>query len=107
VGARLLSDLFARERLALGLASVAQLASFSPYALGPSFTAADCVAYMHFVMIKHTTLKVFGVDLTDQFLPELNVYMQLMNARPHVQAVMAARETAIADFLRLEVVYDG
>ena len=42
----------ARVRLALGLTSVAQLASFSPYALGPSFTAADCVAYMHFVMIK-------------------------------------------------------
>lgn len=95
------------QRLALGLASVAQLASFSPFALGATFTAADCVAYMHFVMIRHTTLKVFGEDLTDQFLPDLDAYMQLMNTRPHVQAVMAAREIAIADFLRLEVAYDG
>lgn len=97
----------ARERLAVGLSSVAQLASFSPYALGTTFTAADCVAYMHLVMIKHTTLKVFGEDLTERFLPDPSAYMQLMNARPHVQAVMAAREIAIADFLRLEVAYDG
>jgi glutathione S-transferase len=97
----------ARERLALGLASVAQLASFAPYALGETFTAADCVAYMHMVMVKHTTLKVFGEDLAERFVPGLSAYMERMNERPHVQAVMAAREIAIADFVRLEVAYDG
>ena len=39
----------ARERLSIGLAAVARLSSFSPYIFGSTFTAADCIAYVHFL----------------------------------------------------------
>ncbi|MEY2934906.1 MAG: hypothetical protein RL033_5655, partial [Pseudomonadota bacterium] len=45
-----------KERLAIGLAAVARLSRFSPFVFGSSFTAADCVAYVHLVMIKEATL---------------------------------------------------
>ena len=45
----------ANDRLAAGLEAVARLSLFSPYILGTSFTAADCVAYVHFIMIEQTT----------------------------------------------------
>jgi glutathione S-transferase len=97
----------AKERLAVGLHAMASLSSFSPFILGPSFTAADCVAYMHFFMIKQTTLMVYGEDMLEQFFPNLPAYMQLMDARPHVRRTMADRETALAVFVALNVKYDG
>ena len=57
-----LSKREARGRLAIGLEAVARLSSFSPLIFGSSFTAADCVAYMHFFMIRLTTLKVYGEE---------------------------------------------
>lgn len=97
----------ANERLAIGLEAVARLSSFTPYILGPTFSAADCVAYMHFFMIRQTTLKLFGSDMLERFLPNLPDYIALMNARPHVRRVMADRESALATFVALNVKYDG
>ena len=97
----------ASERLAIGLEAVARLSSFTPYILGPSFSAADCVAYMHFFMIGQTTLKIYGADMLERFLPNLAEYTALMNARPHVQRVMTDRESALAAFVSLNVKYDG
>ena len=97
----------AKDRLAIGLEAVARLSSFLPFILGPSFTAADCVAYMHFFMIRLTTLKVYGEDMLTQFFPQLPEYMQLMDARPHVQRTMADRDAALAAFVALNVKYDG
>jgi glutathione S-transferase len=97
----------ANERLVIGLRAVAHLSSFSPYILGSSFSAADCVAYMHFFMIGQTTLKVYGADMLERFFPDLPEYIELMNARPHVRRVMADRESALATFVSLNVKYDG
>jgi glutathione S-transferase len=97
----------ANERLAIGLEAVARLSSFSPYILGPSFSAADCVAYMHFFMITQTTLKTYGADMLERFLPNLSEFIALMDARSHVQRVMADREVALATFVALNVKYDG
>jgi glutathione S-transferase len=97
----------AKERLPMGLEAVAQLSHFSPYIFGPTFTAADCVAYMHFIFIKITTLKIYGENMLDQFFPSLAGYMQLMDCRPHTKKVMAEREAAMAAFLKLDVKYDG
>jgi len=89
------------------LDAVAQLSHFSPYIFGPAFTAADCAAYMHFMYIKITTLKIYGENMLDRSFPHLGGYMKLMNARPHIQRVMAERETALAAFLKLDVKYEG
>jgi len=97
----------ARERLVLGLKAVAQLSNFSPYILGPSLTAADCAAYIHFVMIELTTRKIFGEDLLAQALPDLAEYLRLMESRPHVHTMMEDRTAALAAFVRLNVKYDG
>lgn len=97
----------ANERLILGLEAVARLSSFSAYGFGMSFTAADCVAYVHFVMIKHTTVKVFGEDMLERFIPNVAGYMQRMDSRPHFQSMMADRSAALAAFMQLDVKYDG
>jgi glutathione S-transferase len=97
----------ANERLVIGLEAVARLSSFSPYGLGTIFTAADCVAYVHFVMIKHTTLKIFGEDMLERFLPNVGSYMRRMDSRPHVQTMMTDRTAALAAFVQLNVKYDG
>ena len=97
----------ARDRLAIGLHAVAQLASFSPYILGSVFTAADCVAYVHFLMIGLTTEKIYGKSMLDEHFPQLPAYLRLMDARPHIQRMLAERETALAAFVATNVKYDG
>jgi glutathione S-transferase len=42
----------ARSRLTVGLSAVDELASLSPHIAGEAFTAADCAAAMHFIMIR-------------------------------------------------------
>ena len=97
----------AKQRLPMGLQAVAQLSHFSPYIFGPAFSAADCAAYMHFLSIKITTLKIYGENMLDQFFPDLGEYLQLMDARPYMKKVMAEREAALAAFLKLDVKYEG
>jgi glutathione S-transferase len=97
----------ARERLHVGLHSVAQLSSFSPYILGSSFTAADCIAYVHFLMIRLTTEKIYGENMLDEHFPQLPGYLQLMDARPHIRRMLAEREAALAAFVATNVKYDG
>ena len=96
-----------KERLPMGLAAVAQLSHFSPYISGPTFTAADCAAYMHFMYIKITTLKIYGEDMLNRSFPDMGGYVQLMDSRPHVKRVLAEREMALAAFLKLDVKYEG
>jgi glutathione S-transferase len=97
----------AHERLIIGLQGVAQLSHFSPYILGAAFTAADCVAYVHFVMIALATEKIYRENMLPQFFPGIDTYMRLMDSRPHIKTVMADREAAMTVFVNLHVKYDG
>ena len=97
----------ARDRLAIGLDALSHLAVFSPYINGAALTAADCAAYMHFVMIELATQKVYGENMLSHRLPKIASYMELMAARPHVQVVMSDRADAIEAFYKLNVKYDG
>ncbi len=97
----------ARERLAIGLDAVARLSSFSPYILGSPFTAADCAAYVHFLMITLATRKIYGQDMLEHHIPQAAAFMRLMEARPHVQTIALGREAALAAFIALNVKYDG
>ena len=96
-----------RERLVIGLEGVARLSRFSPYIFGSEFTAADCVAYVHFVMIKHTAQRVYGENLIERYLTDHPAYMRLMQLRPHIQKMEAERTEAMAEFLGQNVKYDG
>ena len=96
-----------KERLTIGLKAVAQLAHFSPYIFGSTFTAADCVAYVHFIMIEQTTMKIYGENMLQQFLPDSADYLHFLDSRPHIQRVMADRDAVLTAFLNLNVKYDG
>ena len=101
------TKLEAKVRLSLGLGAVARLAQFSPYILGPSFSAADCVAYVHFIMIRQATVTIYGEDMLERILPQAAAYLTMMEARPHIRSVMADRASAILAFNALDVKYDG
>ena len=97
----------AQDRLSLGLDAVSRLAHFSPYILGPSFTVADCVAFLHFGMIEETSQKIFGESMIARQLPEAAKFMALMATRSHVQTVMSNRAAALEAFVKSRVKYDG
>lgn len=97
----------ARQRLNLGLHAIHHLARFSPYILGATFGAADCIAYVHFIMIKLASEKIYGENLLESMIPEAAEFMQLMERRPHVRSMMSDRDDAMATFVGLNVKYDG
>jgi glutathione S-transferase len=96
-----------KERLAIGLDAVARLATFSPYVLGEVFTAADCVAYVHFLMIRLATQKIYGHDMLLARIPQVAAYMQFIETRPHIQTITVGRASAMDAFVALNVQYDG
>jgi glutathione S-transferase len=97
----------AKERLTIGLDAVARLSSFSPFIFSPSFSAADCVAYVHFFMIRQTSQQIYGENLLERCVPKSTAYMRLMDARPHSLSTMLDRDAALAAFVALNVKYDG
>jgi len=97
----------AKERLRLGLESVARLSSFAPQILGSDFTAADCVAYVHLLMIRLATSQIYGEDMLERHLAAAAPYMLRMEERPHVQTMMRDRAAATAAFRALDVKYEG
>ena len=96
-----------KERLIVGLQAVARLAKFSPYTCGCEFTAADCVAFVHFKMVQQASMAIYDEDLLHNFVPEAAGYIQWMEARPHFQTTMADRVIALDVFRELDVGYEG
>jgi len=91
----------AREKvgaqLEKNIAAFGQLAKFSPYVAGDSFTLADCAAIVHLPLVASATKIIYGRD----YLAELPVreYLTRMGERPHVQRVNADRKTNTAEML--------
>ena len=86
------------ERLNIGLNGLGRLTKFSPYIAGEEFTAADCVAWLHFFMVSLSTQKVLGEDMVAVYFPTISEYMALIETRPHVKKVSSDRAIAIATF---------
>jgi glutathione S-transferase len=97
----------AQGQLAAGLEAVTQLAQFSPFIFGTEFTAADCVAYVHFTMIATVTKDIFGDDMVTRHVRGTAGFTRLMDERPHFQSMMAERAAATAAFRALDVHYEG
>jgi glutathione S-transferase len=91
----------AREKvgaqLTKNIAAFGQLAKFSPYVGGDSFTLADCAAIVHLPLVASATKIIYGRD----YLADLPVreYLTRMGERPHVQRVNADRKTNTAEML--------
>jgi glutathione S-transferase len=97
----------AKQRLVPGLGVIARLMKFAPYACGAEFSAADCVAYVHFIMIRQATLAIYGEDMLQALVPEAPAYMRRMDARPHFQMTMNDRNAALEMFHQTGVAYEG
>lgn len=97
----------AYDRLVIGLDAIERLAKFTPYICGEEFTAADCVAYVHFTMIKLATETIYGEDLLARLVPHAGTFMAPMDGRPHVRTMMTERIAATKAFTDLDVAYDG
>lgn len=97
----------AHERLLVGLEAAGRLATFSPYVFGPVFTAADCVAYVHFTMIRLASSAIYGEDMLERHLPRAVDYMAFMDERPHIRTMMSERAEAMQAFIDLNIPYDG
>ena len=80
------------ESLVRGLKGLAKLAKFSPYIGGDTFTAADCVAWIHFGLISMATQKIYGEDFIVKHLPASAAYMRFIEQRPQVQKVAAEQK---------------
>jgi len=88
-----------RKVLDGALTGVARLAKFSPYICGSMFTAADCVAWVHFFMVGIATEKVLGENLVVKHIPASVDYLKFLEIRPQVAKAAAERAAAIAAFM--------
>jgi glutathione S-transferase len=89
-----------KERLDIGLNGLARLAKFSPYIAGDTYTAADCVAWLHFSVVSMASQKVYGADIVATHIPTVAKYMRFIEARPHSQKVAADRAEAMEAILK-------
>lgn len=78
------------QQLEKNVAAFAQLAKFSPFVAGDSFTLADCAAVVHLPLVSAATKIIYGRD----FLAALPVrdYLKQVGERPMVQRVNADRK---------------
>jgi glutathione S-transferase len=74
------------------LAGFRQLAKFSPYVAGDSFTQADCAAYVHLPLVALATKLVLGEDLVAAHGIDWKAYVKLVGERPSAQKVTADRK---------------
>ena len=82
------------EQLTKNVAAFAQLAKFSPFIAGDTFTLADCAAAVHLPLVSSATKIIYGRD----FLADLPVgeYLKRMGERATVQKVNAERKANTA-----------
>jgi glutathione S-transferase len=77
-------------QLEKNIAAFAQLAKFSPYLAGDTFTLADCAGAVHLPLVSSATKIIYGRD----YLADLPVrdYLKKLGERPSVQKVNADRK---------------
>jgi len=78
------------QQLEKNVAAFAQLAQFSPFVAGDSFTLADCAAVVHLPLVSAASKIIYGRD----FLAALPVrdYLKQVGERATVQQVNADRK---------------
>ncbi len=98
-GGKMPEDYKARmgEKLKKNVAAFAQLAKFSPYVAGDTFTMADCAAIFHLRLASAASMKVLGADVLAA-LP-VKEYLARMEQMPNVRTVEAARAANLAAFV--------
>ena len=89
-----------RPQIERAIAGVKQLARFSPYVAGESFSLADCAAYVHLPLAALATRIVYGSDLVAAAGIDWKTYVKLIEQRPAAQKVSADRKAAEAELAK-------
>lgn len=69
-----------RKELVANIKAFMQLAQFSPYVAGDTFSAADISAYTHLPLVRTVGKRIYGEELLGDF--DLKGYMDRLNQRP-------------------------
>jgi glutathione S-transferase len=85
-----------KKRLTRHIAGFRQLAKFSPFVAGDSFTLADCAAFPSLPLVGMATKLVYGEDLLAAGGVDWKAYVRLVGERPSAQKVTADRKAAEA-----------
>lgn len=81
-----------RPQIEHAIAAARQLATFSPYVGGDTFTLADCAAYVHLPLAALATRAIYGKDLLAEAGIDWKGYVRLIEQRPSAQRVAADRK---------------
>lgn len=85
-----------RKQLVTNIAAFRQIAKFSPFVAGDSFTQADCCAFNHLPLVGMASKAIYGEDLLLAAGVDYKPYLQLIGERPAAQRVVADRKAAQA-----------
>jgi glutathione S-transferase len=81
-----------KKRLVRNITAFKQLAQFTPYVAGPSFTVADAAAWVSLPLVSMASQAVYGEDLLAAQGIDSRAYGQLIGQRPSAQAITADRK---------------
>lgn len=83
-----------RRQLEKNIAGFKRLAKFAPYVAGPTFTSADCAAFVSLPLVAMASKAVYGVDLLAEGGIDWKPYVKQVGERPSAQKVAADRKLA-------------
>ena len=83
-----------RTTLEKNIAAFKQLAKFSPFVAGESFTQADCAAYVSLPLVGMATKAIYGADLLAAAV-DYKPYTKMIGERASAQRVNADRKASM------------
>ena len=85
-----------RKQLVRHIAGFQRLAKFDPFVAGPTFTLADCSAFVSLPLVAMASKRVLGDDLLAAAGIDWKAYVKTVGERPSAQKVVADRKAAEA-----------
>lgn len=88
-----------RPALGKGVKALGEIASFSPYIAGDTFTYADIAAVIHLPLVRDAGRKIYDEDVLTP-LGDLRDYLRMIRGRPSMQRVLADQKADLEAFLK-------
>ncbi len=83
-----------KKQLDKNIAAFKQLAKFSPFIAGETFTQADCAAFASLPLVGLATKAIYGEDALLAAGVDYKPYIKMVGERPAAQRVLADRKAA-------------
>lgn len=85
-----------KKQLDKNIVAFKQLAKFSPFIAGDTFTQADCAAFASLPLVGMATKAIYGEDALLAAGVDYKPYIKMVGERPAAQRVLADRKAATA-----------